>query len=98
MEFDINKEKIQIEKDGKLVECDMLFSFPSTEVHKVFFGYTDHSKKDGREMMYISALNMDKLDEDNPLDCIEQVTDQRDLEIVSEFLNDLDKEVNSQEG
>ena len=97
MEFDINKEKIQIEKDGKLVDCDMLFSFFSEDVNKIFFGYTDHSMKDGREMMYISAVNMDKADENNPLDGLEKVTDQKDLEIVGNFLNNLDKEINSQE-
>ena len=27
MEFDINNEKIQIEKNGEIVDCDVLFTF-----------------------------------------------------------------------
>ncbi len=94
MNFDIDNDKIQIEKDGKLVDCDMLFSFLDKDVKKVFFGYTDHSMKDGREMLYISSLDMDKADVDNPLECLEKVTDPKELEIVGNFLNNIDEEVN----
>ena len=43
MEFDINDEKIQIEKNGKIVDCDVLFTFDSEDTMKSYIGYTDHS-------------------------------------------------------
>ena len=32
--FDIDNEKIQIEKDGKLIDCDILFTFHSEDTMK----------------------------------------------------------------
>ena len=43
MEFDINNEKIQIEKNGKTIDCDVLFTFDSEDTMKSYVGYTDHS-------------------------------------------------------
>ena len=42
MDFDIENEKVQIEKDGKVIECDVLFTFDSEETMKCYIGYTDH--------------------------------------------------------
>ena len=90
MDFDINEMKIPIEKDGKIIECDMLFSFLAEKRKKVFIGYTDHSMKDGREMMYIGSIDLN-----NDIESLEPVTDPEELELVNEFLIEVDKEVNS---
>ena len=42
MEYLENEEKIVILKDGKEVECDVLFTFDSEDTGKTYFGYTDH--------------------------------------------------------
>ena len=58
MDFDIDKEKVQIEKDGKIIECDILFTFDSEDTMKSYIGYTDHSiAKNGRKNIYVSAVN-----------------------------------------
>ena len=38
------KEKIVIEKEGKLVECNILFTFEVRENSRVYVGYTDEGK------------------------------------------------------
>ena len=56
MDFDIDNEKIQIEKDGKMVDCDILFTFDSEDTMKAYIGYTDHSiAPNGRKNIYISS-------------------------------------------
>ena len=35
--------KITIMKNGKEVECDILFTFDNDELQKQYVGYTDHS-------------------------------------------------------
>ena len=39
MEYLENEEKIVILKDGKEVECDVLFTFDSEDTGKTYFGY-----------------------------------------------------------
>ena len=54
MEFDINDEKIQIEKNGKIVDCDVLFTFDSEDTMKSYIGYTDHSfGSNGRKNIFV---------------------------------------------
>ena len=43
MDFDIDNEKIIIEKDGKKVEYKILFTFDSEDTMKSYVGYTDDS-------------------------------------------------------
>ena len=97
MNFDINKDKIKIEKDGEIVECDILFTMPNPDAKKVYFGYTDHTIQDGKETMYLSAVNIEKADPENPLDCLEQITDPEELKLIGEVLNDIYEDV-SEEG
>lgn len=82
MEFDINNEKIQIEKNGKVVDCDILFKFDSEDTLKVYVGYTDHSiGSNGRKNIYVSSYN--------PLlekPVLEDITDERELKMVGEVL------------
>ena len=88
MEFDINNEKIQIEKNGKTIDCDVLFTFDSEDTMKSYVGYTDHSYwSNGRKNIFVSAYNPLKAKIE-----LEDITDERELKMVSEVLNQIDKE------
>ena len=43
MEIIEENEKIVVLKDGKEVECDILFTFDSEDTGKSYIGYTDNS-------------------------------------------------------
>lgn len=82
MEFDINKEKIKIEKNGKVVDCDILFTFDSEDTLKTYVGYTDHSvAANGRKNIYVSSYNPHQ----EPI-VLEDITDERELKMVGEVL------------
>lgn len=88
MEFDINSEKIQIEKNGKTVDCDVLFTFDSEDTMKSYIGYTDHSfGSNGRKNIFVSAYNPLKAKIE-----LEDITDERELKMVSEVLKQIDNE------
>lgn len=88
MEFDINTEKIQIEKNGKIVDCDVLFTFDSEDTMKSYIGYTDHSfGSNGRKNIYVSSYNPLKAKVE-----LEDITDERELKMVGEVLNQIDNE------
>ena len=88
MEFDINNEKIQIEKNGKTIDCDVLFTFDSEDTMKSYVGYTDHTfGSNGRKNIFVSAYNPLKAKIE-----LEDITDERELKMVSEVLNQIDKE------
>ena len=88
MEFDINNEKIQIEKNGKTIDCDVLFTFDSEDTGKAYIGYTDHSiAANGRKNIFVSAYNPLKAKIE-----LEDITDERELKMVSEVLKQIDKE------
>ena len=91
MDFDIDNEKVQIEKDGKVIECDVLFTFDSEETMKCYIGYTDHSVgANGRKNIYVSSYDplKPKLESEN-------ITDERELAMVNEVLQQLDAEANA---
>ena len=92
MEFDINEEKIQLEKDGNVVECDILFTFDSEDTMKSYVGYTDHSVgDDGRKNIYVSSYN--------PLGTkmeLENITDPKELAMINDVLEEIDREANEQ--
>ena len=86
-EFDLEKEKIQLEKDGKMVDCDVLFTFDSEDTMKSYVGYTDHSiASNGRKNIYVSAFQpfQSKL-------VLEDITDERELAMVGEVLEKFDE-------
>ena len=88
MGFDIEKEKIQIEKDGKLVDCDILFTFHSEDTMKAYFGYTDHSfGENGRKNIFVSAVRAL-----NPKIELEDITDEAELQMINDVLVQIDKE------
>ena len=90
MDFDIENEKIQLEKDGKMVECDVLFTFDCEDTLKSYVGYTDHSiAPNGRKNIYVSAYDPLK-----PTMELEDVTDERELEMINDVLIQFDNEAN----
>ena len=88
MNLDIEKEKIQIEKDGKMVDCDVLFTFDCEDNMKSYIGYTDNSiGKNNRKNIYVSSYNPfgTKLE-------LEEINDAKELEMVNKALIQFDKE------
>ncbi len=91
MNRNIENEKIQLEKDGKMVDCDILFTFDSEDTMKSYVGYTDHTvAPNGRKNIYVSAYN--------PLNTnmqLENITDQKELAMIYEVLRQFDEEANA---
>ena len=80
---------ITIMKDGKEVECEVLFTFENEELNKQYIGYTDHSiGANGRKNIYVSSydtvLGTDKL---------EDIKTQEELDMVRDVLNQITDEV-----
>lgn len=87
MDFDIEKEKIKIEKDGKEVDCDILFTFDSEDTMKSYVGYTDHSiASNGRKNVFVSAYKVfgDKME-------LENITDKKELDMINDVLQQIDQ-------
>lgn len=86
-------EKITIEKDGKKVACDLLFTFNSDEYSKTYVGYTDHSKTyNGAENIYVSAIDIIKGNGQ-----LEPVTNKEEIDLVNEFIEQMKKEIEAGE-
>lgn len=91
MIFDINQEKILLEKNGEKVECDILFSFDSKDTGKSYIGYTDDSiASNGRKNIYVSSIDLSK----NQLQ-LDDVTDKNELNMIYDVLQQLDSSANS---
>lgn len=89
MDFDINKEKIEIEKNGQVVKCDVLFTFDCEDTMKSYVGYTDHSiAPNGRKNIYVSSYNPLKVKME-----LENITDERELEMIRGVLEKIDSSV-----
>lgn len=73
-------EKIVIEKEGKLVECNVLFTFEVRENNRVYVGYTDE-EFDGRKNLYISYFDPDK-----GHDTLNKVTTANEIELFKQVL------------
>ncbi len=84
----MENEKIVISKDGKEVECDVLFTFDSEDTDKSYIGYTDHSiAPNGRKNIYVSAFD--------PIlgtGTLEDITDEKELAMVHDVLEEIDKQ------
>ena len=84
----MENEKIIIEKHGKQVECDILFTFDSEDTGKVYVGYSDHSiASNGRKNVYVSSY-----DPIMGINSLEDITDERELAMVRQVLAQIDKE------
>ena len=58
MEIIEENEKIVVLKDGKEVECDILFTFDSEDTGKSYIGYTDNSiASNGRKNIFVSSFD-----------------------------------------
>jgi len=84
----MKNERIQIEKNGKTVDCKVLFTFDCDENLKSYIGYTDNSYgKNGRKNIYVSSYD--------PLGLelkLEDITDEAELKMISEVLTNLDSQ------
>ena len=80
---------ITIMKDGKEVECEVLFTFENDELKKQYIGYTDNSYGENRRKnIYVSSWN--------PVlgtDKLEDITTQEELDMVRDVLNQIADEV-----
>ena len=88
MEFDIENEKVLMEKDGRTVECDVLFTFDCEDTLKSYVGYTDNDI--GRKNIYVSSYN--------PLGSVvtlESITDTKELDMINDVLQQIDRESNN---
>ncbi len=93
MGIDIENEKIQLEKDGIMVDCDILFTFDSDDTMKCYIGYTDHSiGPNGRMNIYVSSYDSLK-----PKLELENVTDEKELAMINDVLEQIDLEINGSE-
>ena len=91
MEFFVENEKLKVEKNGETLEYDILFTFDSEDTMKSYIGYTDHKiGKSGRKEIYVSAIN--PFGTENKL---EDITDPKELEMISDVLEQIDREANS---
>ena len=81
-------QQFQIERDGKVIDCELLFTFDSPDTGKSYIGYTDNTiASNGRKNIYVSAYNPF-----NPDDALEDITDERELEMVNDVLMQIDEE------
>ena len=77
-----------INDEGQEIVCDILFTFDSEDTGKAYIGYTDHSiAANGRKNIFVSAYNPLKAKIE-----LEDITDERELKMVSEVLNQIDRE------
>lgn len=88
MEFDLENDKITIEKDGKEVECDILFTFDCEDTKKSYVGYSDNTiAPNGRKTIYVSSYN--PLNEEIVL---EDINDPKELNMIQDVLSKIDSE------
>ena len=88
MKFDIKNDKIEIEKDGEIVVCDILFTFDCKDTKKSYVGYSDNTiAPNGRKTIYVSSYN--PLSEEIEL---EDITDSRELNMIQDVLTKIDSE------
>lgn len=84
----MENEKIVISKDGKEIECDVLFTFDSEDTDKSYIGYTDHSiASNGRKNIYVSAFDP-VIGTGN----LEDITDEKELAMVHDVLEEIDRQ------
>ena len=84
----MENEKIVVNKHGKEVECDILFTFDSEDTKKSYVGYSDHSiGANGRKNIYVSAF-----DPILGMNLLEDITDEKELAMVREVLKEIDNQ------
>jgi uncharacterized protein YrzB (UPF0473 family) len=87
MEYQLEEETLKINVDGVDKEYKLLFTFDSEDTMKTYIGYTDDKvAPNGRKNIYVSAISPFKSNN------LENITDEKELEMVRDFLEYLDKE------
>ena len=90
MNFDVEQDKIQLERNGETVECDVLFTFDSEDTMKSYIGYTDNTiAENGRKNIYVSSYDPFK-----PELKLENIKDDKELKMIHGVLQQLDSELN----
>ncbi len=80
--------KIVIAKDGKEVECDILFTFDNEELQRTYVGYTDHSiDQNNREVIYIAYYDMNAEKKE-----LKEIQTQEELDMVHDVLEEIAKQ------
>lgn len=81
-------EKVVILKDGKEVECDILFTFDCEETKRSYIGYSDNSvAENGRKNIYVSSYDPNA---ENIV--FENITDPNEMKMVQDVLVQLDED------
>ena len=84
----LKDNKIIITKDGVDIECDILFTFDSEDTKKSYVGYSDNKiAPNGRKTIYVSSYDPSKEKIE-----LEDITDQRELNMIQDVLIRIDKE------
>lgn len=87
-ESNFDGEKIVIEKDGKKIECDILFTFDCKDTEKVYIGYTDNSfDKNGRKTIYVASYD--------PVigpGTLEEIRTKEEMDMINDVLEKIDRE------
>ncbi|MBR5370277.1 MAG: DUF1292 domain-containing protein [Bacilli bacterium] len=88
MDFDLENDKITIEKEGKEVDCDILFTFDCEDTKKSYVGYSDNTiAANGRKTIYVSSYNPQ-----NEEIILEDINDPKELDMIQEVLTKIDSE------
>ena len=86
-DLDLENERIIMTKDGNEIECKILFTFDCEETMKTYVGFTDDSiAANGRKNIFIQSFNPFAIEIK-----LENVTDERELEMINDFLIKLDE-------
>ncbi len=87
-------EKITIKKEGKEVECEVLFTFDCEANGKSYVGYTDHEVDSrNRKNIYVSSY-----DPVFRFDKLEEVTTEEEKEMIEDVLNQIRKDAGREGG
>ncbi len=82
-----------LDKEGKEIECEVLFTFESDETKKNYIVYTDNTKdEDGNVKVYASIYNPDK--ENTELMPIETDREWRVIETILDTIQEESKKSN----
>lgn len=78
-----------INKEGKEVKCDVLFTFDSEETGKSYMVYTDNTKDaQGNVQVYASIY-----DPNDPNTKLEEIKSEKEWKVIEVILNQLQTEI-----
>lgn len=82
VDSELDGQKVIMNKDGKRIECDVLFTFDCEDTMRIYIGYTDNSfDLLGRKNIYVSSYNPFSL-----YNKLENITDERELAMVGDVI------------